>query len=1397
MRLPCTVALSVAAALASAATSVPASAHDAAPGPAPTAQSAPPTGQSAQVDGDHDASGEDRSTRLLGLPGGGPDRLPLDWFDGDDVIVTSHGSSSGFQLFLGRQDEAYAFRGLATIQPGGDSTDDWLGYQCLTGDRRFVVAVVLRRGQLNRAESRDRGALAYAVSVADGTVRPLAAGVAFKRHAVGCGTGSRVALLRHLGTDQEASEVIEFDARTGDEVATTDVEGQLTHPVPATPRGVLGIRGRSVLALSDGATKVLATFPGSPQALQPRAAGGADVAVDLGPARRLYRVDARGTTTVGPTAPGIDLRLRAGGNAVFGTRAPGMLDLAPPSRAKVTDVSARGLAYLAIPDRGAEPRVSPLARQLYTSAGERLATEFGSPAQPVTAVPDLPGRRVVGGGGRIPGTAAPAAGSTTPVCAVPRNDPRKQALQPVREQMDWAVQQASRNALSAANGNGRPANYLNMGLAAYGPSTDFPAPALSGGAAGAVVPPSVMNGVLAQENAYRHASRRALPGTGGNPTIGDYYGSLGTLDRIEYNDADCGYGAAQVTDGMRIDQNTYSVNGKTKIAVDYAENIQVGLKILIGKWNQLYAAGITMNTADPQWVENWYTALWAYNSGVQPTAALGNSTGCTPSPTCTDGSGNWGLGWTNNPANPDYPQDRDLFLRRSYADAESPGDWPYQERVLGFAETPILDYKGRPSYSTPVTAADGETKLAIPLPDSFCQLAVNKCDYGWSNPAGPAYDNCTLSDRRCWWHGNVTYTDCASHCHRSAFTYATTAPEPAATNPYPPACQSPFPSGTVVVDDLPEPVPNIVGCSTRNWTSAGTFQYTVGSDSAGTTLGVIDLHQLATGFGGHTYFTGNRLATDSAHRVTGVWTPPALETGPYVVQVHIPRSGASATTAQYQVRIAGGSIVTVGVDQHLHDNRWVSLGAFNLGADASVTLTNVTRDDTAGGIRTVGFDAVAFVPAPVTFVTRDVEAVAIFDRTTDLDANWPNTWIGQPLSSRDAVYAWADGLVSAAGQTPPCTLLNGTDTLNCLRPNTWQAFNRWRAEIIAAGKRTDAPPGVRMIPEWLGFANSAPVTGNAPSAADDGAFKIRSSVRFTYVLANGKIMPGSASAQYSHRTGNTHLPRFVTDLVQAIAADYPQIGMPDLTYSTVDLNVHDHQVRTVRGFDTGQLPGRAYRTAGQQAVVSADGTCVDGLFTAGGSIGYRPMLSEPAASNAMVAWANRAADAHGRNEVPHVVYDVTEQIKDVFFDDKVPPFGTGFSAAPVIWQELNVRACADGTVRASDHWSKPGETGRPLFRQSHMPDGYLFVDGQPATGSGTVSSATVGPVQRGNWRRFTNEQLTRVDEPFGPCGSDLGVNGSNGNPWSMDQLPINPGDNPIGVRHCINSNLTIDDEYSG
>ena len=203
----------------------------------------------------------------------------------------------------------------------------------------------------------------------------------------------------------------------------------------------------------------------------------------------------------------------------------------------------------------------------------------------------------------------------------------------------------------------------------------FVPPALSGAstATGTHVPPQIMLGILAQESNFWQASRYTVPGVTGNPLMGDYFGIRSASANepwwtIDYGAADCGYGIAQVTTGMESGDMPYAQ--QRMIATDYRANISRGLQILIEKWNETRAAGLTINNGQPRYLENWFYALWAYNTGFYPEGSTG------PQP--------WGVGWLNNPINPLYPANRGAFLDDSPSDAAHPQDWPYPEKVLGF-----------------------------------------------------------------------------------------------------------------------------------------------------------------------------------------------------------------------------------------------------------------------------------------------------------------------------------------------------------------------------------------------------------------------------------------------------------------------------------------------------------------------------------------------------------------------------------------------------------------------------------------------------------------------------------------------------------------------------------------
>ncbi|MFF2792986.1 hypothetical protein ACFVT6_40635 [Streptomyces sp. NPDC058049] len=247
-------------------------------------------------------------------------------------------------------------------------------------------------------------------------------------------------------------------------------------------------------------------------------------------------------------------------------------------------------------------------------------------------------------------------------CAVARNDPAKQVMQPKPRQVEWAVDQAVNGTLNQHVS--RPATGRTWGCPPISRRPCFPASASTA------------------EAAYRHrfcwASLPRSPTCGrlpvwsypvspGNPLIGNYYGIKYAADGqqndpwgINWADADCGYGITQITDGMRMHGRekpgtvaTLSTLQQEAAALDYTANVAAGQRVLADKWNVTNQDGLIVNNGDPKYLENWFFALWAYNSGYYPKAAAGNNGGL------------WGVGFTKTrptrcgrPIEPPFLKDR-------------------------------------------------------------------------------------------------------------------------------------------------------------------------------------------------------------------------------------------------------------------------------------------------------------------------------------------------------------------------------------------------------------------------------------------------------------------------------------------------------------------------------------------------------------------------------------------------------------------------------------------------------------------------------------------------------------------------------------------------------------------
>jgi hypothetical protein len=883
------------------------------------------------------------------------------WRSSSDVLVTGVGDTGGFHLYVAREKDAFAWSTLATLNAGLTEVGAWTGYVCVTGSGRYAVAVYAPATAVNKPALLTAGAFAAVVDTRTGAARLVTSGVQLAYFNPSCGPGDRALLTRPTSVDLRETDLLAVDAVTARVTGTRRIKAQFTTPVPA-PDGDYGIvRGALVKVGGAGQLTTVATPGGQPFAVRGTARGAIDLVTvrrDRGEERAVAYRYAGGRLVRLGDAPRTRLNLfglSGGRDALVGDvsgLATGVADLSLlRSERAVREVSREG--HL-------------LALEMQTQQAAQSVTNGGAPARPqgagrlrVTVQATQTGQVSAAMVQATPAAAAATEMATAgvpvsmpddpgpPACAVPRNDIHRQVLQPSANQVEWAVDLAVRGDLNIL----RPADYFKNGLPAYRPQTMFPLPA-----GGPHVPAQLMLAILAQESNMAQASWHAVPGDAGNPLISDYYGNRWyTLHQIYYPFADCGYGIGQVTDGMRADATNRTPDEKVAIATDYAANVAAALQILVAKWNELQDVVTVVNDNDPRYIENWYMAVWAYNSGVHP----------------RNGSDPYGVGWLNNPANPIYPASRQPFLRGSRDDASHPGDWSYPEKIMGWAETPQWQWIDPfVKYAQPTFGRDSGAKLALPGRNQFCDA-----DNGCTPDVG-----CPAVDWTCWWHGHASWTlSCVDVCATENLVYVAGAAEPELKRVYPTAC-TPFhaASGTLVaiVDDLLDPSANLLGCPSPP--RGGKFTLRAGSPP-GTLYapyGQVDLHQLGAGYLGHSWFTHVYGVDEAAyHKVVATWSPDLVANHSYQIVAHLPSHGANAgqdgqNLAQYLIwRDVGGAFATsCELNQNITAGQdlWVGLGSMPLGARPRVQLSNIISGN---GQVDIAFDAIAFVDIPATSPT--------------------------------------------------------------------------------------------------------------------------------------------------------------------------------------------------------------------------------------------------------------------------------------------------------------------------------------------------------------------------------------------------------------------------------------------
>lgn len=1068
------------------------------------------------------------------------DTLGDGWEQSGDLAWTSAGDAFGFALLTAKESEGYAWGTLASFSRPDIDTDSWIGNVCLTGDGKTFAVVYGPRTFTNDAVLFTRGGFAALVDAESGATTDLGQGYSLAYFNPGCGAADEIVLSQF---DDEVTQTRvttvsgETKAVEGDPVL---VDAQLTSLVPSAS-GTVAAAGSSVVRVgSDGALEELVKGDGLAYGLT--SAGENDVAyltdqaderdtsdetVDLDTASLHYLpMSAEGEPSeVIDLAVGdiTDLGISADTTGtVYITGDDPTVRKQLPDNVDVLDVDSDAIlsseGNLAVettlpsePSNGTsdseQPRsivtIEAVATESTTDVAFTVAPSIDSAATETAAMSALNTSTTPSPGVAPTGSAFGTASATNPVeaertCAIPRNDPTKQALQPKPRQVEWFVDQA----VKRTNVITREQNYLNSGMPEYNPQALFPLPTIAGGTATTPgqIPAQVMLGILAQESNLWQASRTVVPGVTGNPLIGNYYGVNNAYEgtsnwwKVTFNDADCGYGVAQVTDGMRLagrEQGRVTAlpyDSQLAVALDFTANIAAGMQILAKKWNETRAAGLTINDGKPQYLENWFFAVWAYNSGFYPQGAAGQP---------------WGVGWLNNPINPLYPPNRHAFLDGSPADASHPQDWPYPEKVMGFAahslellESPNTYVAGfRTAWWTAADGNQGMTSRTMVKPprDLFCK-AANSCDP--TSAANTCYHIGPEGtfDSKCWYNGNAKWKDdCSNFCGREFIRFTSPTyndPQPDGTAYLPSCVTTGLPTNTKIVDNVPNGTQASRSCG--EIPTQGTFGFTFAGDEFGDRPSKMDLHQLGAGFNGHFYFAHTRTPDGVPKmppgkggwhggklKITGKWTLGSSTTSWHRVLVHMPDHGAWTQQACYSINPGSGTSQTRCVLQRHYANQWVSLGVFKMSGNPSVSLSNETKNGI--GVDDIAWDAVAFVPLankPNNFVVALGDSYSSGEGTsTDDGADFYRD------SDHHGDYKVADGQPLQTTQRNAChrskeayirkTILPGTSATLGSLADSWSASTDLQF-LACSGAETE-----HMLP-----FHSVPAALNPPVNAD-------------------------------------------------------------------------------------------------------------------------------------------------------------------------------------------------------------------------------------------------------------------------------------------------------------------------
>lgn len=946
--------------------------------------------------------------------------------DGDEAHVVL-GGEDGLRVLTAESSDGYAWRTTAELPLPWADTDLWVSNSCVTSSGDYLAVVYAPRSATNSEEGFAGGADAAIVNLRSGATSYLGTGYTISYFNPGCGADDSVTITRYE-SDFATTRIAVIDAPTAVVESTSELEGLVTSAVTRADGAIYAARGGDIVSIAPGANdpevavEAIGTTYGLAVDEQDRlaylslegdrttstayVAEPGDVlvpeAVGSGPVTDIGVQSAQqgGFHLTGSNVDadlagvsGVDQIAEAGPSAVISSTGALVVDSIKPSG--VTEVEPAGDPQSdALVSASTDPQIAATVvvtgEELTFSLDEANlgeAREFSDAAGLV----QVDAGPTDGAHSRsVPGDPHnPIEGERS--CSVPRNDPTNQAYQPKPRQVEWAVDRAVKGELTET----RPANWRNLGMSSYSPQGMFPPVSLVGGG---TIPPQIVLGVLLQESNLWQASRYTAPGNTGNPLIGEFYGNRGasSIWAIDFGEADCGYGIGQITDGMRLagQERTDPDTGlpietalppaqQRAIALDYTANIAMTVRMLGQKWNELANAGLLVNDGRSAHIENWFFAAWAYNSGFHPDAGDGSP---------------WGVGWFNNPINTIYSQSRPPFLDLGQGDAARPQDWPYPEKVIGWAaygtslvETGYADpatrsyeYQRVSSFRTAWWNGDDFRRLAKPPVTMFCSLLINDCDPTAAEPC--QLSTSTSHYYECWWNTSAAWKDsvncdlqCGHGFERFPSNYATEASSmaeslPALTRRSSFLANCAQPRDVVVVDDTTQRNARTSGECTHRPTE-GSFQFTFAqADSNGSYPAKIDLHQQGGGFNGHFSFAHMQDKSDTKTHVVGTWERGADMTNTWTrVWVHLPDYAAWTQQAGYTIDLGNGTTQTRYLPQRRYANEWVSLGVFQMKGSPSVSLSNVLVDDeTTGrypgadidGVDNIAWDAVGFQELP-------------------------------------------------------------------------------------------------------------------------------------------------------------------------------------------------------------------------------------------------------------------------------------------------------------------------------------------------------------------------------------------------------------------------------------------------